>query len=72
MRKQKPTTDPLEGLSLEQVVHHALGRAKAAAEMGAAAPDRSLEEAAAWANVAQAAATFHLSLTLGRVLDRPQ
>lgn len=70
MSKRK-SSDPLEGMSLDQVIHYALGRAKEAAEMGSAAPDRSLEEAAAWANVAQAASTFHLSLTIGQTF-RPQ
>jgi hypothetical protein len=63
--KQRKTNDPLEGLSLDQVIHYALGKAKQAAEDGPVVAG-SLTEAAAWSSVAQAAATFHLSLTLGQ------
>ena len=68
---KRKTNDPLEGLSLDQVIHLALGKAKEAAEGGPVVPG-ALDEAAAWSGIAQAAATFHLSLTLGRVMNRSE
>lgn len=54
--------DPLEGYSLDEVVHVALGRAKDKAETG------EESESMVWSAIAQAAATFHLSQNLGNVL----
>jgi hypothetical protein len=50
--------DPLEGHSVDTVIHLALGRAKDTAEQG------DLAESQTWSAIAQAAATFHLSISL--------
>lgn len=64
MRKRKTARDPLEGMSLEEVIHFALGKAKDHADMAGMPEMRDFEQATAWAATAQAAATFHLSLTI--------
>ncbi|RRR95556.1 hypothetical protein [Glycomyces terrestris] len=55
--------NPLEGYTLDELVTVALGRAKDHAELG------EETESTAWAAIAQAAATFHLSQTLANLRE---
>ncbi|QSB07129.1 hypothetical protein [Natronoglycomyces albus] len=54
--------DPIKDMSLDQIIHAALGQAAYNAESG------YHNEAATWASIAQAASTFHLSQNLSNAL----